>query len=62
MRLHSFVTCVLGPSSFDALVRVFPWDNVCDDLDYELGPMGEFGAKGHSLVLNCSNLLLILPP
>ena len=47
------------------LMRVFPWDNVCD-LDYEHGLVGEFGAKEHSPGLNCSNLLLIvaviLPP
>ena len=61
MRVHSFVTGVLGLSSFDALVRVFQWDNVSRDLDYENRLMGEFGAKGRTLVLNCSNLLLILP-
>ena len=47
------------------IMRVFPWDNVCD-LDYELSMVGEFGAKEHRLDLNCSNLLLIvaviLPP
>ena len=50
-RVHSFVTGVLGLSRFDALVRVFPWDNVSRDLDYENRLMGEFGALLFSTAL-----------